>query len=145
MRKRENLTLKQVKPAQKTGHYEAMTKELGIIVLVRLVPVSRKRCIPIRFRIPFPVYAVYNTADRKSTRLNSSHVRISYAVFCLKKKNKYKFPSASCFGLPHTGVRSIGVAFLAAASAALIDQAAAEGEPGAPDRPVPCLAKRRSD
>src|SRR5690554_2240364 len=32
--------------------------------------------------------------DRKSTRLNSSHVRISYAVFCLKKKkkqeNKYK-------------------------------------------------------
>src|SRR5690554_7037413 len=28
--------------------------------------------------------------DRKSTRLNSSHVRISYAVFCLKKKKKRK-------------------------------------------------------
>src|SRR3712207_9041611 len=28
-------------------------------------------------------------ADRKSTRLNSSHANISYAVFCLKKKNKY--------------------------------------------------------
>src|SRR5690606_42148280 len=27
-------------------------------------------------------------ADRKSTRLNSSHVKISYAVFCLKKKRK---------------------------------------------------------
>src|SRR5437773_4819551 len=27
------------------------------------------------------------TADRKSTRLNSSHITISYAVFCLKKKN----------------------------------------------------------
>src|SRR5690349_23914665 len=27
--------------------------------------------------------------DRKSTRLNSSHVEISYAVFCLKKKNKH--------------------------------------------------------
>src|SRR5690606_41881362 len=27
-------------------------------------------------------------ADRKSTRLNSSHVKISYAVFCLKKKNE---------------------------------------------------------
>src|SRR5436309_10525242 len=26
--------------------------------------------------------------DRKSTRLNSSHVKISYAVFCLKKKNQ---------------------------------------------------------
>src|SRR3989442_10696121 len=32
--------------------------------------------------------------DRKSTRLNSSHVRISYAVFCLKKKKK-KMPTAS--------------------------------------------------
>src|SRR5690554_8199809 len=29
-----------------------------------------------------------STADRKSTRLNSSHVRISYAVFCLKKKRQ---------------------------------------------------------
>src|SRR5690554_7458300 len=28
--------------------------------------------------------------DRKSTRLNSSHVRTSYAVFCLKKKNTHK-------------------------------------------------------
>src|SRR3989442_7400816 len=28
----------------------------------------------------------FTGADRKSTRLNSSHVRISYAVFCLKKK-----------------------------------------------------------
>src|SRR5438045_7014217 len=28
--------------------------------------------------------------DRKSTRLNSSHLGISYAVFCLKKKNKQK-------------------------------------------------------
>src|SRR5215208_7725561 len=31
--------------------------------------------------------------DRKSTRLNSSHVAISYAVFCLKKKNKHKSPT----------------------------------------------------
>src|SRR3989442_5171137 len=30
---------------------------------------------------------VTEQGDRKSTRLNSSHVRISYAVFCLKKKN----------------------------------------------------------
>src|SRR3989442_8173525 len=34
--------------------------------------------------------------DRKSTRLNSSHVRISYAVFCLKKKkNKSRPPTAA--------------------------------------------------
>src|SRR5438034_6726290 len=31
-------------------------------------------------------------ADRKSTRLNSSHTVISYAVFCLKKKKKQKKP-----------------------------------------------------
>src|SRR5438445_4698725 len=30
-------------------------------------------------------------ADRKSTRLNSSHANISYAVFCLKKKKKTKY------------------------------------------------------
>src|SRR5688572_31484572 len=30
-------------------------------------------------------------ADRKSTRLNSSHSQISYAVFCLKKKTKKKY------------------------------------------------------
>src|SRR5690625_6046506 len=33
--------------------------------------------------------------DRKSTRLNSSHVAISYAVFCLKKKKKHRKPSRS--------------------------------------------------
>src|SRR3712207_8472276 len=31
--------------------------------------------------------------DRKSTRLNSSHANISYAVFCLKKKKIYPLPS----------------------------------------------------
>src|SRR5690606_40870382 len=32
--------------------------------------------------------AVESHGDRKSTRLNSSHVKISYAVFCLKKKKE---------------------------------------------------------
>src|SRR5690349_24176230 len=32
--------------------------------------------------------------DRKSTRLNSSHVEISYAVFCLKKKKKHRQTNA---------------------------------------------------
>src|SRR5256886_6857313 len=35
------------------------------------------------FAMPLP--NVFNTQDRKSTRLNSSHSQISYAVFCLKK------------------------------------------------------------
>src|SRR3712207_8174883 len=33
--------------------------------------------------------AVWHLEDRKSTRLNSSHANISYAVFCLKKKHMY--------------------------------------------------------
>src|SRR2546427_7226417 len=33
--------------------------------------------------------------DRKSTRLNSSHSQISYAVFCLKKKKQYEYVAQS--------------------------------------------------
>src|SRR2546426_5671876 len=36
----------------------------------------------------FPVVRARAAEDRKSTRLNSSHLVISYAVFCLKKKNR---------------------------------------------------------
>src|SRR5947209_15170107 len=32
------------------------------------------------------IHSIYAPSDRKSTRLNSSHANISYAVFCLKKK-----------------------------------------------------------
>src|SRR5690349_23349778 len=39
--------------------------------------------VPVRF-------CTKRRKDRKSTRLNSSHVEISYAVFCLKKKKKKK-------------------------------------------------------
>src|SRR5690606_41429465 len=39
-----------------------------------------------RLREPDEPVFVVATQDRKSTRLNSSHVKISYAVFCLKKK-----------------------------------------------------------
>src|SRR3712207_7125305 len=39
---------------------------------------------------------VHVPTDRKSTRLNSSHANISYAVFCLKKKNQQHFLSISC-------------------------------------------------
>src|SRR5256886_8515086 len=43
-------------------------------------------------RVTFPE-AIKIVADRKSTRLNSSHSQISYAVFCLKKKKR---PLPSC-------------------------------------------------
>src|SRR5258707_10151418 len=37
----------------------------------------------------------FGMADRKSTRLNSSHANISYAVFCLKKKTSPPHPAAA--------------------------------------------------
>src|SRR5262245_62905004 len=40
------------------------------------------------------VLRAIGSPDRKSTRLNSSHLGISYAVFCLKKKNKHSNNSA---------------------------------------------------
>src|SRR5215475_14316933 len=48
------------------------------------LPGSRLICRPLEPNAP-------RLADRKSTRLNSSHVKISYAVFCLKKKKKKQY------------------------------------------------------
>src|SRR2546429_6728936 len=51
----------------------------------------------------------YSERDRKSTRLNSSHGYISYAVFCLKKKNVLDAPhvpvNATTLGLTAAGPR----------------------------------------
>src|SRR5437899_4347651 len=41
-------------------------------------------------RAPRKTFRTVGNEDRKSTRLNSSHLGISYAVFCLKKKKKSK-------------------------------------------------------
>src|SRR5256885_6790595 len=43
-----------------------------------------------------PIELVSNGGDRKSTRLNSSHLVISYAVFCLKKKTNNYATFRSC-------------------------------------------------
>src|SRR3712207_8689079 len=42
-----------------------------------------------------------NNLDRKSTRLNSSHANISYAVFCLKKKKRQRRPGHSHVNIMH--------------------------------------------
>src|SRR3712207_8762865 len=47
----------------------------------------------------YGMIAVAETQDRKSTRLNSSHANISYAVFCLKKKQ-----NATSLGHDHLNV-----------------------------------------
>src|SRR5436305_7812286 len=54
---------------------------------------ERARAICKHPMAPPCVWIATLTIDRKSTRLNSSHVRISYAVFCLKKK---KTKNISC-------------------------------------------------
>src|SRR5690625_6687175 len=53
---------------------------------------STMRCAPYTFSSAsiIPRESTETARDRKSTRLNSSHVAISYAVFCLKKKKKRK-------------------------------------------------------
>src|SRR5437667_7212883 len=50
---------------------------------------ARQRRPPALARSPAPRQMRFSS-DRKSTRLNSSHITISYAVFCLKKKKKTK-------------------------------------------------------
>src|SRR2546430_5390310 len=62
---------------------------LGALREIARLPKPELDYPPWRGRVPI---------DRKSTRLNSSHSQISYAVFCLKKKNKdtYRSQSAPC-------------------------------------------------
>src|SRR5690606_41335335 len=51
-------------------------------------PIPRRQEIVNRFQYHIKTDGGFDMLDRKSTRLNSSHVKISYAVFCLKKKYK---------------------------------------------------------
>src|SRR5207253_7377819 len=53
--------------------------------------VVRHQVLGLGLREPFLDRPLDSHQDRKSTRLNSSHVAISYAVFCLKKKNKQQY------------------------------------------------------
>src|SRR3989442_8237030 len=63
-------------------------RRAGRLRLVPFTVVLRHRMDIVRRLVG--VFDVKRLTDRKSTRLNSSHVRISYAVFCLKKKKKKK-------------------------------------------------------
>src|SRR3712207_8568896 len=66
--------------------------ELGVLELRRerrdaRLELGDPRLLQLQLALRDPLPAAQ---DRKSTRLNSSHANISYAVFCLKKKNKQK-------------------------------------------------------
>src|SRR5205085_10815599 len=60
----------------------SFNNEIGVpMTFLGIEPSHEVAVVEIGFYVP---------GDRKSTRLNSSHSQISYAVFCLKKKKKYK-------------------------------------------------------
>src|SRR5215208_7451548 len=65
---------------------DTATTEIYTLSLHDALPISPRWASRAR-RLARPAPG-YRRRDRKSTRLNSSHVAISYAVFCLKKKNK---------------------------------------------------------
>src|SRR5215210_8135577 len=71
---------------------DTATTEIYTLSLHDALPISRRPTrppsIPRRCSATSPPRSA---RDRKSTRLNSSHRCISYAVFCLKKKKKYHF------------------------------------------------------
>src|SRR5437870_7876250 len=54
---------------------------------------SRARSLSSVGKVDRAASSTRDSVDRKSTRLNSSHVAISYAVFCLKKKKNQKDPT----------------------------------------------------
>src|SRR5947209_8963427 len=72
----------------------------SIILLTQMTATVGSACLavlalnPAEFQLPalYAVVFVIGIADRKSTRLNSSHANISYAVFCLKKKKTASNP-----------------------------------------------------
>src|SRR5699024_12620622 len=71
----------------------SLTGFCGFATVINLAPYCMVSSVPRFLRLlNNPIYTLLYTflftriADRKSTRLNSSHVSISYAVFCLKKK-----------------------------------------------------------
>src|SRR5690554_5259006 len=64
--------------------------ENGVAILTGEVESEVERDLAAQVALGVEGINEVDNQDRKSTRLNSSHVRISYAVFCLKKKKKTK-------------------------------------------------------
>src|SRR2546430_8074250 len=72
---------------------DTATTEIYTLSLHDALPISVEQATPLarwggEIEIAKAVIALLDGEDRKSTRLNSSHSQISYAVFCLKKKKQ---------------------------------------------------------
>src|SRR5690625_1483391 len=79
-------------PTPPGGPQDQERNIIGIIALAVAILGFICACIPLLFIVGWVLLAaaiVLSIIDRKSTRLNSSHVAISYAVICLKKQIKY--------------------------------------------------------
>src|SRR5437868_9854581 len=77
------------------------------------LPISSSRCCITRVRWPSARFVIGSSSrgrgsDRKSTRLNSSHVSISYAVFCLKKKKQFTLQRTADNGTRQHILRKVG-------------------------------------
>src|SRR3989475_7028419 len=68
------------------GNRMAMVFQEPMTALNPVHGIGRQVAEPLRHHLRLGRQAARAHADRKSTRLNSSHSQISYAVFCLKKK-----------------------------------------------------------
>src|ERR1035441_10943686 len=68
---------------------DTATTEIYTLSLHDALPIYARTCS--RNTSPWKACGAPSWRDRKSTRLNSSHLGISYAVFCLKKKKCYLF------------------------------------------------------
>src|SRR5690606_41034043 len=62
--------------------FQQIAEDLQVVIIITELVVDQDQALGIVSQVVLP------GQDRKSTRLNSSHVKISYAVFCLKKKKK---------------------------------------------------------
>src|SRR3712207_7241501 len=68
------------------GDPQSLSRDTGAGTLPDLRAGRRDRALPLERRVAAQAGGGGGREDRKSTRLNSSHANISYAVFCLKKK-----------------------------------------------------------
>src|SRR2546429_4642993 len=78
-----------------TATTEIYTLSLHDALPIWLSALANRQPVPMDSRRPWLSLAM-DDGDRKSTRLNSSHGYISYAVFCLKKKKKPTEHCTSC-------------------------------------------------
>src|SRR3712207_8421956 len=68
----------------------------GVLHTFRQAKLRRRLLqLELELRVVTHVFVHFHPQDRKSTRLNSSHANISYAVFCLKKKNSSEINNQS--------------------------------------------------